>query len=134
MLEGLEGSHSVTFATIDAMRLDLEKREVEHVTPVKRIVIEIVDPRQADPRSNSSFDAIAGGPAASPQHLITIFDTLLATCWVTADEHSRLNRAGRSLQWDAPDGDGWARYVMAGVVAYPLTTDRRQLAGVTAQR
>jgi hypothetical protein len=132
MLEGLEGSHSTTFATIDAMRLDLSEREVEHVTPVKRIVIEIVDPRQADPRSNTVLEAIAGGPATSPQHLIEIFDKLLVTCWVTANEHILLNRAGRSLQWDAPDGDGWRRYEMAGVVAYPLTSDRIQLVGVVA--
>lgn len=88
---------------------------------MKRIVIEIVDPRQADPRSNTRTTSIAGGPASSPEELLAIFDRLLVKCWVTSEEHDRLNVAGRSLQWDAPDGDGWARYEQAGVVAYRLT-------------
>jgi hypothetical protein len=121
MLLGLDNSHVVTFATPDATRLDELQRRVEHVIPMKRIVIEIVDPGQADPRSNTSFDPIAGGPAISPEHLISIFDQLLVKCWVTPDEHDRLNRAGRSLQWDAPNGDGWARYRLAGVTAHSIT-------------
>jgi hypothetical protein len=123
MLKGLDAAHAVVFATGDAMQLDLGQRIVEHVTPMKRIVIEIVDPREADPRSNSVADPIAGGPAISPEHLISIFDRLLVKCWVTADEHDRLNRTGRSFQWDAPDGDGWSRYRQAGVTAHQLTAD-----------
>lgn len=121
MLRGLDAAPSVMFATLDAMRLDRSQREVEHVIPVKRIVVELVDPRQADPRSNSVNEPIAGGPATSPEHLILIFDRLHVTCWVTTEEHDRLNRTGPSLQWDAPNGDGWARYTQAGVEAYPLT-------------
>lgn len=121
MLEGLDRSHTVTFATQDAMLIDVGLRKVEHVVPMKRIVIEIVAPDQADPRSNSVTAPIAGGPATSPEDLISIFDRLLVKCWVTGDEHDRLNRAGRSFQWDAPDGDGWSRYRQAGVTAYPLT-------------
>jgi len=102
------------------MQLPRRQRVVEHVIPMKRIVIEIVDPRQADPRSNTRNDPIAGGPATSPEHLISIYDRLLQKCWVTREEHDRLNRAGASLQWDAPDGDGWARYRRAEVVAYRL--------------
>jgi len=121
MFLGLDKAHGVTFATRDAMLVDSSQRQIEHVVPVKRIVIEIVDPGQADPRSNSRFDALAGGPAMSPKDLISVFDRLLVKCWVTADEHDRLNRAGRSMQWDAPDGDGWTRYRLAGVTAYRLT-------------
>jgi hypothetical protein len=121
MLNGLDAAHSVTFGTNDAMGLDESKRTVEHVVPLKRIVIEIVDPSHADPRSNSNAEPIAGGPAISAEHLIVIFDQLLVKCWVTADEHDRLNRTGPSFQWDAPEGDGWSRYAQAGVTAYRLT-------------
>jgi hypothetical protein len=120
MLQRLDAAHAVTFATQDSMRLERSHRVVEHVVPMKRIVVEIVDPGQADPRSNSVADPIAGGPATSPEHLITIFDHLLVKCWVTRDEHDRLNRTGPSFQWDAPEGDGWARYRHAGVVAHRL--------------
>jgi len=123
MLQGLDNAHVVMFATRAAMLVDRRQRIVEHVVPMKRIVVEIVDPAQADPRSNSGSDPIAGGPATSPEHLISVFDRLLVKCWVTADEHDRLNRAGRSLQWDAPDGDGWSRYKLADVTAYRLTVD-----------
>ena len=121
ILQRLDKAHDVTFATDDAMQLERSQRVVEHVVPMKRIVVEIVDPDQADPRSNSGSAPIAGGPATSPEHLITIFDRLLEKCWVTKDEHDRLNRAGRSFQWDAPDGDGWSRYGQAGIVPHPLT-------------
>ncbi|MGZ0712319.1 hypothetical protein ACWPKO_28680 (plasmid) [Coraliomargarita sp. W4R53] len=120
MLNGLDSAHVVTFGTRDAMQLAQRQRVVEHVIPMKRIVIEIVDPSQADPRSNTRNAPIADGPATSPEHLITIFDRLLEKCWVTAEEHDRLNRAGRSFQWDAPDGDGWSRYRAAEVVAHRL--------------
>lgn len=121
VLRGLDRGHEVTYATQDAMQLQRNHRVVEHVIPIKRIIIEIVDPSQADPRSNTHKAPIAGGPATSPEHLISIFDRLLQKCWVTQDEHDRLNRAGRSLQWDAPDGDGWARYRRSGVAAHRLT-------------
>lgn len=120
MLGTLDKGHAVTFATRGAMQLPPAERVVEHVIPFKRIIVEIVDPSQADPRSNTHLEPIAGGPATSPEHLLSIFDQLLQKCWVTKDEHDRLNRAGRSLQWDAPDGDGWSRYRLADVVAYPL--------------
>lgn len=103
ILQRLDKAHDVTFATRDAMHLQHSQRIIEHVIPMKRIVIEIVDPRQADPRSNISNAPIADGPATSPQHLISIFNQLLQKCWVTAEEHDRLNRAGGSYQWDAPD-------------------------------
>lgn len=119
MLQGLDQAHPVTFVTHDATLIDERQRVVEHVIPMKRIVIEIVDPGQADPRSNSTLAPIGGGPATSPEELIAIFDRLLVKCWVTSDEHDRLNRAGRSFQWDAPDGDGWARYRQAGVAVIP---------------
>ncbi|WP_101847489.1 hypothetical protein [Zhihengliuella sp. ISTPL4] len=121
MLRVLDHGHRVTFATRDAMGLAPAERVIEHVIPFKRIIVEIVDPSQADPRSNTHQEPIAGGPATSPEHLLSIFDQLMRKCWVSKDEHDRLNRAGRSLQWDAPDGDGWARYRLADVVAYPLT-------------
>ncbi|MFC9561608.1 hypothetical protein [Agromyces sp. NPDC056965] len=120
ILHGLDKAHDVTFATEAAIQLPPDQRVVEHVIPFKRIVIEIVDPSQADPRSNTHNGPIAGGPATSPEHLISIFDQLLQKCWVTKEEHDRLNRAGRSLQWDAPDGDGWSRYRLAKVDAHRL--------------
>ncbi|MFF2371822.1 hypothetical protein [Agromyces sp. NPDC058110] len=120
ILRGLDKAHGVTYATHDAMELPPGQRRVEHVIPVKRIIIEIVDPSQADPRSNTQSAPIAGGPAASPTHLIAIYDRLVQLCWVTPEEHDRLNRAERSFQWDAPDGDGWSRYRLAGVVAHRL--------------
>ncbi len=122
ILAPLDDAHPVTFATDAAMSLDRRERVVEHVMPVKRLIIELVDPRQADPRVNGSFEPIAGGPATSPEHLLSIYDQLLQKCWVTPDEHARLNRAARSTQWDAPNGDGWARYRAAGVVAHALPT------------
>lgn len=128
ILRGLDNTHGVTFATRDAMQLPEDQRVVEHVTPFKRIIIELVDPSQADPRSNADTAPIAGGPAISPEHLIMIFDQLLQKCWVTREEHDRLNRAGASLQWDAPDGDGWARYRRAEVTAHRLTSDSRAFA------
>lgn len=127
MLSGLDAAHGVTYATDDAMTLPKRQRIVEHVVPFKRIIIELVDPRQADPRSNSGVAPIAGGPARSPEHLLEIFDQVLQKCWVTNEEHDRLNRAGASLQWDAPDGDGWARYRLADVVAHRVITDEAQL-------
>lgn len=122
MLAPLEPT-TPTHATRDAMLLERRRREVEHVLPMKRLVVEIVDPRQADPRANTTFGPLADGPASSPEHLLAIFDRLIATCWVTPEEHARLNRVGRSSQWDAPDGDGWERYRRAGVIAYPLASD-----------
>lgn len=120
VLRALDEGHPATFVARAAMELAPTERVVEHVIPFKRIIVEIVDPSQADPRSNTLQEPIAGGPATSPEHLLPIFDKLVQKCWVTKDEHDRLNRAGRSFQWDAPDGDGWARYRLAGVVAYPL--------------
>lgn len=121
MLQGLDRAHPVTFATHDATLIDQSQRVVEHVIPMKRIVIEIVDPGQADPRSNSTLAPIGGGPATTQEELIAIFDRLLVKCWVTSEQHDRLNRAGRSFQWDAPNGDGWARYRVAGVTARPVS-------------
>lgn len=120
MLGGLDVGYRVTFATSDAMRLPINERVVEHVIPIKRIVIEIVDPDQADPRSNNHRAPIADGPTTSPEHLLRILDTLTQKCWVTKDEHDRLNRAGASFQRDAPEGDRWARYRKAGVAPLPL--------------
>lgn len=120
MLAALDSAVPVTHATADALALDEKARVREHVVPMKRIVIEIVDPSKADPRSNTAFAPIAGGPARSPEHLLSIFDTLTIKCWVTPDEHARLNTIGRSSQWDAPDGDGWARYDSAGISTMPL--------------
>jgi len=95
-----------------AVLVDRSERIVEHVVPMKRIVVEIVDPAQVDPRSNSVVRPIAGGPALSPEALISIFD--------------RLNCAGKIFQWDAPHGDGWVRCRQAGVVAYPLMAKWRR--------
>lgn len=82
MLQPLE-TDVISFATREAMLLDPAEREVEHVLPVKRVVVEIVDPRQADPRSNRVAEPFAGGPATSPEHLLAIVDRLLVKCWVT---------------------------------------------------
>lgn len=121
MLSRLDADVPITHATAASLRLPVRDRQIEHVVPVKRIAIEIVDPSKADPRSNTSFDAIAGGPATSPEHLLKIVDQLWIKCWVTPEEHSRLNKCMPSAQWDAPNGDGWLRYRLANIVAEPLT-------------
>jgi hypothetical protein len=120
LLEKLDIDSPVSYATDAALLLPVRERVVEHVLPMKRIVIEIVDPGQADPRSNTSKAPIADGPAVSPEHLIKIFDQLLEKCWVTKEEHDRLNSADKSMQWDAPNGDGWARYKLANVTPNSL--------------
>ncbi len=134
MLSGLDDGYRVTFATSDALRLPVSERVVEHVIPIKRIVIEIVDPYQADPRSNSHRGPIADGPATSPEHLLRILDTLTQKCWVTKDEHDLLNRAGASFQWDAPEGDGWARYRRARVAPVPLAGEATTPFGTDGHR
>lgn len=53
VLQGLDAANDVTFGTPDAMLLERRQRVVEHVVPMKRIIVEIVDPAQADPRSNT---------------------------------------------------------------------------------
>lgn len=116
------------------MQLPPSEWGVEHVTLFKRIIVEIVDPSQADPRLNTHQEPIAGGPATSPEHLLSIFDRLLVKCWVTKDEHDPLNRAGRSLQWDAPDGDAWARGVPAHVIASPTASPARSKSMRRAKR
>lgn len=87
---------------------------------MKPIIIEIVDPPRLIhvrmPATQRSLVVLRPNSSTCSQ----IFDRLLQTCWVTSEEHGRLNRAGSSLQRDAPDGDEWARYRLAGVVAYPL--------------
>ena len=123
LLEKLDVDSPVSYATEDALLLPVKERIVEHVLPMKRIVIEIIDPGQADPRSNSSKLPISAGPATSPKQLIEIFDTLLEKCWVTKEQHDRLNGAAKSMQWDAPNGNGWVRYELANVIAYPLESD-----------
>ncbi len=120
MLLWLDATVPITHATTAALLLPLQQRQVEHVFPVKRVAVEMVDPSKADPRSNTSFAPIANGPANSPEHLLDIFDRLWIKCWITPDEHGRLNTCVPSAQWDAPNGDGWARYRLAGVVAMPL--------------
>lgn len=120
LLEKLDFDCPIGYATEDALLLPVKERIVEHVLPMKRIVIEIIDPSQADPRSNTSKLPISEGPATSPKHLIEIFDFLLEKCWVTKEQHDRLNVAAKSMQWDAPDGNGWARYELANVIAYSL--------------
>jgi hypothetical protein len=120
LLEKLDVDCPIGFATEEAMLLPVKERIVEHVLPMKRIVIEIIDPGQADPRSNTNKLPISAGPATSPTHLIEIFDILLEKCWVTKEEHERLNNAAKSMQWDAPNGNGWARYELANVIPYSL--------------
>lgn len=120
LLSPLDRAIPVTYATEAALAIDIKRRCVEHVLPLKRIAVEIIDPSKADPRLNTLFAPLAGGPATSPEHLLEIFDALILKCWVTPEEHTRLNQAGESLQWDAPDGDGWERYRRANVVALRL--------------
>jgi len=104
-----------TLASDAAMALPVAERIREHVMPMKRIAIEIIDPSACDPRANTRRDAIAGGPARDAQHMEEIALRLIRKAWVTREEHRRLNLAGASFQWDAPDGDGLERYRRAGV-------------------
>ena len=120
LLEKLDVDSPVRYATEDALLLPVKERIVEHVLPMKRIVIEIIDPEQADPRSNTNNLPISVGPATSPKQLIEIFDSLLEKCWVTKEQHDRLNSAAKSMQWDAPNGNGWVRYELANVIANSL--------------
>jgi len=42
MLSGLDSAHLASFGTPAAMRLPASDRELEHVVPVKRIIIETI--------------------------------------------------------------------------------------------
>jgi len=122
MLAGLDKTPP-THVSLAAKAADLENCQIEHVIPWKRIIVELVDPAACDDRINTSKQPIAGGPASSPQQLLHIFDQLAKEkCWVTKDEHRRLNTVIPSSQWDAPDGDGWKRYGLAGIEVIPLSS------------
>lgn len=92
-----------------------EELIVEPVIPLKRVCVKLINPASADPRCNTRFNSIAGGPATSPAHLLEICQSLIEKCLVTRLEHSALNRISKSFQWDTPSGDGWARYRAAGL-------------------
>ena len=92
-------------------------REREHVIPMKRIAIEIIDPEAHDPRSGGGPAKLLG-PARDLEHAIEIAREMLVVALVTKDEHRRINKHGGSMQWDAPGGDGLDRYSKAGVALH----------------
>ncbi|WP_170451251.1 hypothetical protein [Ruegeria arenilitoris] len=117
MLAPLDADVPVTLTT-EAAALAGVRIDVEHVLPVKRIAIEMIDPLQGDPRCGSNRVLI--GRAESPADVLRIYLALAVKCYVTNDEHKRLNRAHRSSKWDAWNGDWRERYKRAGVVVMPV--------------
>ena len=115
LLKPLDNKVPVSLTTDAAANLPRTERKIEHLVPLKRIAIELIDPSHADPRCNTSFDPIAGGPANSSADVDRIFKKLCKKVYVTKEEHQRLNTVAPSLQWDAPNGDGLARYKLAGI-------------------
>ena len=103
----------------EAAMLPGSKTHIEHVTPMKRIAIEIIDPSAHDPRTVGGGPA-GLGPARDLLHAVEIARTMIVKALVTQEEHALINRSGVSLQWDAPAKDILARYHTAGVCLVPV--------------
>ncbi|MXU65912.1 hypothetical protein [Oceanomicrobium pacificus] len=105
---------AVTLTSQAARQADTADVVVEHVIPIKRIVIEVIAPEAHDPRTGGRAMTRLG-PARDLAHAERIAREMLTKAYVTRAEHDRLNIASQSFQWDAPAGDGMARYRVAGI-------------------
>lgn len=105
---------AVTLTSEAARNADPADVVVEHVIPIKRIAIEIIAPEAHDPRTGGRAKTTLG-PARDLAHAEQIAGKMLIKAYVTRAEHDRLNTASRSFQWDAPAGNGMARYQAAGI-------------------
>lgn len=124
-LSWLDATVPVTRTSPAAAAARGERTAIEHVLPWKRIATEIIDPTKADPRSNTVFTPIEDGPARDPEHMIDLAKRLIVKARVTEAEHSRLNNISRSMQWDAPNGDGMERYRRAGIELVVIPAARK---------
>jgi len=48
-------------------------------------------------------------------------ERLVEKAYVSKSEHARLNKVDRSMQWDAPNGNGRERYHRAGIEPLPVS-------------
>jgi hypothetical protein len=117
MLRRYDATFPPTYTTRAAMMPGAEL-EREHALPVKRIIIEMIDPQQGDHRCNSNRTLI--GAAQSPEDVLRIYRELIVIVVVTKEEHDRLGKAHRSARYDAIDGDWRKRYAAAGIEVFPL--------------
>lgn len=104
----------VTLTSQAARHADPADVVVEHVVTVKRIAIEIIAPEAHAPRIGGPAKTKLG-PARDLAHAEQIAQAMLTKAYVTRTEHDRLNTVSQSFQWDAPAGDGMARYRAAGI-------------------
>lgn len=117
MLQPLDQLTPATFTTVAAMEPGAVL-EREHVMPLKRIAIEMIDPMQGDPRCRS--DRVLIGRAESPEDVLRIYRELAVISVVTKAEHAKLNSAHPSSKWDAWEGDWRQRYARAGIEVIPI--------------
>jgi hypothetical protein len=118
ILKPYDQTFAPVYATKAAMLPDATLRR-EHALPVKRIIIELIDPMQGDIRCNSN--RVLVGAAEGPDDVPRIYRELIVITKVTVEEHTRLDRAHKSARYDAMDGDWCKRYALAGVEVFPLT-------------
>ena len=114
LLSDVDKDVPVTLTTASARCASPSDLVIEHIVPMKRIAIEIIDPEAHDPRTGGNSPQTLG-PARNIDHAREIAATMIEKAYVTREEHSRLNAQSASYQWDAPGGDGHARYRGAGI-------------------
>jgi hypothetical protein len=112
-LDRIDKSIPITFES-RAAREPGAKTHIEHMVPMKRVAIEIIDPSGHDPRTVDG-GAEGLGPARNLEHAEEIARKLIVKAFVTEDEHKQLNRSGRSQQWDTAKGDPMKRYRDCGI-------------------
>lgn len=118
-LQPIDATIPIKLTTKAAKEADPEDVVVEHLVPMKRVAIEIIDPTAHDPRTGGK-NADVVGPAIDIKHAEEIARKLITKALVTKEEHAKLNLAHPSFQWDAPAGDGLARYQAAGIELFAL--------------
>jgi len=119
MLRRYDATFPSSYTTAAAM-VPGAKLEREHALPVKRIIIEMIDPLQGDPRCNSN--RVLVGAAQGPEDVLRIYRELAVIVKVTKDEHDRLAEAHNSARYDALDGDWKKRYAAAKIEVFPIGT------------
>lgn len=118
-LQRIDATIPVTLATQAGREASDHEIAIEHLVPMKRIAIEIIDPSAHDPRTGGANVELLG-PAVDIEHAEEIARKLIVKARVTKEEHARLNTAYPSFQWDAPAADGRARYRAAGIDLFEI--------------